>query len=322
MLHTRTLVLGIDPGEIRPSALAGSSVLSLDEAGNIDVVQPASSMSKVTLQSFLATDELLTAPGLRLVSLAAPLTPRPLEEKPRKTRAVEIRLARGAFSGTNRGPHMPWIANPMMWPHYRQAMPLLDILTARRFPLITIPHDRTFVALPPRCTAEVFPKASLAVLTPTEPLLSRPRSFQFLGDLDDWLFPRLFSASKTSSPPIEALLHDYAPGLYLSPDALREAERITRIRRPWSRREPLRAFVAALQGILALGGAACLVGAVGDHEGSILLPATWHPDWEAEWRDSRRAVVEVRRLPVRRQVDLQDSTFALSEHACAAPELV
>ena len=65
-----------------------------------------------------------------------------------------------------------------------------------------------------------------------------------------------------------------------------------------ARREPLRAFIAALQGILALAGAAALVGAEGEHEGYFLMPAAWHPDWEEAWRDPRRLDPLVRRVRI------------------------
>lgn len=319
--RTRTLVLGIDPGPARPSALAARTVLAIDDAtGAISVALPAKPMKVAALRAFLADDPLLSEPALRMVCLAAPLTPRPLEQKPWKARAVEIRLARGAFSTTERGPGMPWIATPRLWPLYEQAVPLLDALVARRFPLLTLPPENAFAELPRRCTAEVFPKASLAVLASRELVQDRPHSGQSFSQLDDWLFPQLFMASGISSPPFEACLRCLAPRLHLTPQTFQEAERIARLRRPSPRREPLRAFVAALQGILALVGAACIVGAAGESEGSVLLPATWHPDWETEWRDSRRSVSQVRRLPVRDSINLPAVNIANPEHAVLIAE--
>ena len=320
--RTRTLVLGIDPGRARPKGLAASIVLSLDEVTRgIGVVQPAEPMSKAALKAFLADDPLLAHPELRMVCLAAPLTPLPLERRPWKARAVEIRLARGAFSSAERGPHMPWIANAKVWPRYEQAVPLLHALVVRRYPLLTLTAVTPSSEFPHRCTAEVFPKASLAVLAPREPLRSRPLVTQFFGQLDDWLFPQLFTASDTTtSPPIEACLQSLSSCLHLDPGTLLETQRIARIRRPSPRREPLRAFVAALQGILALAGAGCLVGATGDHEGSLLLPASWHPDWETEWSDGRRAVPKLQRIPVRPFTDPQVATFAPLEQAPRAME--
>src|SRR5215213_4179771 len=95
--RARTLVLGIDPGQARPKGLAASAVLSLDEVtGSIGVVRPAEPIRKAELKAFLADDPFLLQPELRMVCLAAPLTPLQLERKPLKARAVEIRLARGA----------------------------------------------------------------------------------------------------------------------------------------------------------------------------------------------------------------------------------
>ena len=255
-------------------------------------------MRKASLAPFLAGEPLLADPRLRLVAVAAPLTPRPLDRKPWKARAVEIRLSRGAFASSSRGPNMPWISRALSWSRYEQARPLLPVLAARGFPLLTMPAEAPAVELPLRCTAEVFPKASLAVLTPAGALQARPVANEFMSQLDDWLFPRLFTATDAAAPPIVAILEAFAPGLRLAQETFEEAQRIANLRRPFPRREPLRAFLAAFQGILALRGAACLVGAAGDHEGSILLPSVWHPEWEAEWSDFRREVAELRRIPL------------------------
>lgn len=169
-----SLVLGIDPGEPRATALAASAVLSLHEpSGTIGVVSPSVPRPKASLATFLE-GALLSDPRLCMVALAAPLTPVPLPGKPWMARRIEIRLSRGAFSGSWRGPQMPWICGARSWPRYREALPLLEILQARGFPLLVIPSEAPAAELPFRCTAEVFPKASLAVLAPREPLKARP----------------------------------------------------------------------------------------------------------------------------------------------------
>lgn len=291
------LVLGIDPGAPGKAALAAWAVLSLDErSGSIGVFRPAIPLRKASLARFLAGEPLLADPRLRLAAVAAPLTPRPLDRKPWKARAVEIRLSRGAFASSSRGPNMPLISKALSWARYEQVRPLLPVLEARGFPLLVMPDEAPAAELPLRCTAEVFPKASLAVLAPVEVSQARPVANELMGQLDDWLFPRLFTATG-AVPPAVALLDALAPGLHLARETLEEAQRIANLLRPASRREPLRAFLAAFQGLLALRGGACLVGAAGDHEGSILLPAAWHPDWETEWSDLRRDLPELRRLP-------------------------
>lgn len=120
----------------------------------------------------------------------------------------------------------------------------------------------------------------------------------FMGQIDDWLFPRIFVPEEEPRAPIEGILKTLAPELHLAPETLAEAARITGLRRPFSRREPMRAFVAALQGILALAGAATFVGAEGDHEGYFLMPAVWHPDWDEEWMEPRRQDPQVRRVRI------------------------
>jgi len=292
------LVAGIDPGALGPAATAAWSVLSLDPVtGAIGVVQPATSLSKSALPAFIAEHPVFKDPALHMVCLAAPLTPVPLVKKPLKARAVEIRLSRGAFAASCMGPSMPSIANPRSWPRYVQAVPLREALERRGFPLLTLPESQP-AELPRRCMAEVFPKASLAVLAPGEQkeTRQRPVASQAFGQLDDWLFPRLFLATEAAPSPFAAWLDGVAPSLHLAPETLREVRRIAGLRRPVPRREPLRAFVAALQGILALQGAACLVGSPEGHEGALLLPVSWHSDWEAEWCVDRR--VSIRRIPV------------------------
>ena len=294
-----SLVLGIDPGEPHADALAALAVLRLDETtATIGLYRPAVAVRKDLLPSVLASDPLLTDPRLRLATVAAPLTPHPLDRKPWKARTVEVRLSRGAFSSSARGPNMTWISGSRSWPRYMQARELLGILQARGFPLFVLPAEAPAAELPLRCAAEVFPKASLAVLVAREMLRTRPAAHEFLGELDDWLFPRLFTAPAAAALPIVTLLQSLATGLRLARETREEAQRIACLRRPLPRRAPLRAFVAAFQGILALRGAACLVGAAGDHEGSILLPAAWHSEWETEWNDPRKAVPELRRVPL------------------------
>jgi hypothetical protein len=171
-----------------------------------------------------------------------------------------------------------------------------------------MPPEGVAPELPARCCVESYPKATLAVLMARAPLEERPMASEFMGQIDDWLFPQIFlpqspegepaEGSVPSRPPIEDIMETLAPGLRFAPETLAEAARIAAIRRPFSRREPMRAFVAALQGVLALAGAADLVGAEGDHEGYFLLPATWHPDWEEAWLDPRRQDPLVRRVRV------------------------
>ncbi|HKH45880.1 MAG TPA: hypothetical protein VKM72_14555 [Thermoanaerobaculia bacterium] len=293
-----SLVLGMGFG-LPGSVPAACAVLSLDErTGTIGLFRPADPVRRDSLAVHLASDPLLADSRLRLIALTAPLTPRPLERKPWRARAVEIRLSRGTFASSLRGPNMPWISRAHSWSRYEQALGPFEILQARGFPLLAIPAEAPAAELPLRCTAEVFPKASLAVLGPRTALLSRPGANEFLGHLDDWLFPQLFTAPERGSPPIEARLAVLVPGLRLAPEVLDEVRRIANLRRPDPRRAPLRAFLAAFQGVLALCGGACLVGAAGDHEGSVLLPSLWHPEWETEWSDFRREVPELRRVPV------------------------
>lgn len=293
-------VLGIDPGVPREKAAAASAVLRLDPAGVIGLVEKPEALSKPALAAFLRKDPLLADERLRTVALNAPLTFARLERKPWRARLVEIRLARGAFSGSMRGPQPPWISAARSgWLRYQEAAPLQDLLRDRGFPLFLMPSEDVETELPERCCVEVYPKATLAVLMPRAPLKDRPVASKFMGQIDDWLFPQIFLPPSPETPaPIETILETLAPGLRLAPETLQEAERITRIRRPFSRREPLRAFVAALQGILAHAGAAALVGAAGDTEGSYLLPATWQTDWENEWKDPRNQELGVRRVHI------------------------
>ena len=302
-----TLVIGIDPGVPRAKAAAAYAVLTLDPEGTIGLLGRSESMRKPALAAFLRNDPLLADERLRLAVIAAPLTPVRLERKPWRARQVEIRLSRGAFAGSSRGPQPPWTSGPRSgWLRYQEGAAVLDILCERGFPLFPMPPEEVVPELPERCCVEAYPKATLTVLMPRAPLGERPMASEFMGQIDDWLFPQIFlppspeeEPPETSSPsraPIEDILEALAPGLRLAPETLAEAARITAIRRPFSRREPMRAFVAALQGVLALAGAAVLVGAEGDYEGYFLMPAVWHPDWEEAWNDPRRQDPQVRRV--------------------------
>jgi len=303
------LVIGIYPGVPRAKAAAAWSVLTLDPAGTIGILGRATALRKPEFADFLRHDPLLADPRLRLAAIGAPLTPVRLERKPWRARQVEIRLSRGAFAGSSRGPQPPWISGTRSgWLRYQEGAAVLDILRERGFPLLAMPPEGVVPELPERCSVEVYPKATLAVLVPRAPLEERPMASEFMGQIDDWLFPQMFlrqpmagGAFPTSEPertPIEDILELRASDLRLAPETLEEAARITGIRRPYPRREPLRAFIAALQGILALAGAASLVGAEGDHEGYFLMPAEWHPNWEEAWRDPRRFNPLVRRVRI------------------------
>ncbi len=299
------LVIGIDPGVPRENAPAAFAVLRLDQTGAIGLVRRSASLRKPELAAFLRDDPLLGDERLRLAALNAPLTPVRLERKPLRARKVETRLSRGAFAGSARGPHPTWIsAGRSGWLRYLEAAELMDILRERGLPLLAMPPEGVAPELPARSSVEVFAKVTLAVLAPRGPLEDRPIADDFLGQIDDWLFPRLFlPASPEERPLIEDILELQAPGLHLAPETLLEAERITRLRRPFPRREPLRAFTAALQGILALAGGAALVGVEGDTEGYFVMPALWHPDWEEEWSQRRRKDPQVRRVKIPSQRD-------------------
>jgi len=303
------LAIGIDPGVPREKAAAAWSVLTLDPAGTIGLLGRSQSLRKAELAEFLRTDPLLADERLRLAALGAPLTPVRLVRKPVRARQVEIRLSRGTFAGSSRGPQPPWISDVRSgWLRYQEGAAVLDILRERGFPLLPMPPEGVVPKLSARCTVEVYSKATLSVLVPREPLEERPMASEFMGQIDDWLFPQIFlhepmaggafRTGDSTQAPIEGILETLAPGLHLAPEVFEEAARIIGIRRPHSRREPLRAFLAAFQGILALAGAAALVGAEGDDQGYFLMPANWHPDWEEAWRDPRRHDPLVRRVRV------------------------
>jgi hypothetical protein len=283
------LVIGIDPGLPRPKATAAYSVLTLNPAGTIGRLGRSEALTKSGLAEFLRDDPLLADERLRLTVIDAPLTPVRIERKPWRARLVETRLSRGAFAGSARGPQPPWISGGRSgWLRYQEGLAVLDILRERGFSLFPMPPQEVVPELPARSCVEVFPKATLTVLVSRSPLQERPMASEFMGQVDDWLFPQLFlPQAPAARAPIEDLLKNLAPALHFAPEALEEAERIAQIRRPFPRREPLRAFVAAV-----------LVGAEGDHEGYFLLPASWHPDWEEAWNDPRRQEPRVRRVRV------------------------
>lgn len=297
------IALGIEPGGPNEQNRAAWAALMLEPSGTIGLFAAAQSCPKPELKKFLVRDALLAEERLRLVALAAPLTPAHLRRRPRIARWVEISFSRGAFSETERGPQPTWLCNERTgWRRYQEGMELLDLVRPRGFDLLEMPPEGVAAQLPARCCAEVFPKATLSLLLPRELLLDRPRACEFLGKLDDWLFPQAFLPVTDAVAPqvlLEEMFCDVFPWLRLAPEVLAEARRIAALRRPYSRREPLRAFLGALQGALALAGAACLVGVAGEGEGSFLLPRVWHPDWETAWRASLRVTgMQIRRIDV------------------------
>jgi hypothetical protein len=297
------IALGIEPGAPHERNRAAWAAMKLEPPGTIGLFAEAQCFPKPWLRKLLERDALFADERLRVVALAAPLTPAPLRRRPLVARQAEISFSRGAFSATKRGLQPAWLSNVNTgWRRYQEGMELLDLVRQRGFPLLEMPPEGVAPQLPARFCAEVFPKATISLLLPRELVLERPRANQFLGQLDDWLFPRAFLPVTEAAAPqvlLEEMLPDFFPWIRLSPQVLAEARRISNLRRPSSRREPLRAFLGALQGALALADAGCLLGAAGEEQGSYLLPRVWHPDWERAWRASLRVTSpNIRRINV------------------------
>lgn len=303
------LVLGIHAGAPKDNAVAAWTVLTVNPSGEMGLHKRTELGARSTLLGFLRDDPLLADERLRLVALDVPLTPCHLERKPVRARLVEYRFTRGIFAAAARGPQPVWLsAAKTGWLRYQEGLVLRSFLEARGIPLLAMPAEEGAeprLALPARSLVEVLPKATLALLLPREMSENRPATNDFLGQLDDWLFPRLFAPRRPENEEpgvvrsrIEEVLETLAPGYRLTRETLQEATRIARLRRPHSRREPLRAFTSAFQAALALAGAAGLVGAEGEDEGSLLLPSQWHPDWEQGWSDPRFQDPRVRRVGI------------------------
>ena len=231
------LVLGIDPGGPRDRAYAAYFFLTLDPAGTIGLFGAPRVLTRPQLRAFLRENPLLDDERLRLVALGAPLTPVRLERKPLKARLVEIRFTRGAFSGASRGPQPPWISGTRAgWPRYQDGAKLQELLNGRGFPLLPMPPETPEEApfeLPARCSVEVYPKATLTVLLPRHLLVGRPIASEFMGQIDDWLFPQAVlppeqpedsEEEPSLRAPIEDILQTVAPGLRLAPETLAESD--------------------------------------------------------------------------------------------------
>ncbi|HSN87091.1 MAG TPA: hypothetical protein VL025_10055, partial [Thermoanaerobaculia bacterium] len=243
------LVLGIDPGVPRERAYAAYSFLTLEPTGAIGLSGAPRVLTRPQLRAFLRENPLLDDERLRLVTLGAPMTPVRLERKPWKARLVEIRFARGGFSGAARGPQPSWISAARSgWLRYQDGAKLQDLLQGRGFPLLPMPPPENVpFELPARCCVEVHPKAMLTVLLPQNLLVGRPIASEFMGQIDDWLFPQAVlpsepppeeaEESEETKPeetgqeprpraPIEDILEALAPGLHLAPETLEEVQRI------------------------------------------------------------------------------------------------
>lgn len=307
-MRDTTLVIGVHPGSPKEGAPAARSILTVGATGEIGLLGRTEIVMKPALARFLREDAVVADGRTRLIAMDVPLTPRPLEKKPVRARLVEYRFTRGIFAAAARGPQPVWLsAAKTGWLRYQEGLALRALLEKRGIHLLEMPPEGCAPELPAQCLVEVLPKATLALLLSREMAENRPATNDFLGQLDDWLFPRLFAPRRLENGEtgpesgqlrsrIEEVLEWLAPGYRVAPEVIREATRISRLRRPHSRREPLRAFTAAFQAALALAGAACLVGAEGDGEGSLLLPARWHPDWEIGWNDPRGQDPRVRRV--------------------------
>jgi hypothetical protein len=303
-----TLVIGVHPGAPKAGAPAARSALTISATGEIGLLGRTEIVMKPALARFLREDAIVADERVRLIAMDVPLTSRPLERKPVRARLVEYRFTRGIFAAAARGPQPVWLSAAQTgWLRYQEGLALRSLLEKRGIRLLEMPPEGSSTELPAKSLVEVLPKATLALLLSREMAENRPATNDFLGQLDDWLFPRLFAPRRLDSEETgkesgflrsraEEVLEALAPGYRLAPEVIREATRIARLRRPYSRREPLRAFTAAFQAALAVAGAACLVGAEGDGEGSILLPARWHPDWEQGWTDPRGQDPRVRRV--------------------------
>ena len=172
MTSTTIFVLGVEPGvPRRERAPTASAVLAYRPAdGSIGVGRRAEAFTKPGLGAWLREDPILADERLRLAVVNGPLTPVRLEHKPFRARLIEIRMTRGAFAGSLRGPQPPWVSSGRSgWPRYQEATGYREILEDRGFPYVPFPPEGPPPVLPPRGTVEVNAKACLSLLLTRAP---------------------------------------------------------------------------------------------------------------------------------------------------------
>src|SRR6266568_9744 len=264
---TGALVLGLDVGFSTSRKTCCAYLLSVNPQTNtIELAAPAERFSLPNAASSLTS---LFAHGGRpmVVSIDAPLTPRRLQKCPPSGRSVDKWFAKGRFSAAKRGPNATSIAVPKQgWPLYCAGMDLVTVLGAIDPALKYVPFDE-LGGVRVRGIVECIPKLFHALLV--EPAVLQQRK----GQIDDFLFPKLFAGELRSS--LDELLGSVKLDAELESEIRRVAASPSRFH------EEIGGLVAAIQGALFVLGRCSAIGSSGDHEGYFLLPpiAFWHEEW-------------------------------------------
>lgn len=305
--------LGIDFGYAPETPSLGYIQFDTHVSKTETVISLVAQSEISTLQDF-KTSALARAygAGVSLIALDAPITPSRLAMRPRSGRMVEKRFSRGDFSNVKRGPQPSSISVPRQgWPLYCGAMEMMVDLgrLGYKMPLIT---DGA-LTLSGNDVVEVCPKMTQSLLVPQSRVMGRPGKQQtpaFYRKIDNWLFSHLFvpEAPLGIDPPGQqqpswgidhtGLLGLIENGVRIDQSVWSEAARIASSRPLTRRHELIGAFVAGIQGAIALAGSSVAVGAGGDHEGYYVLPSQWHVDWTHVWEKTRKNGDVVSSFPV------------------------
>ena len=278
-----TRAIGIDIGWGDAPYTGGHSFFEVryqtDRRPAIAVIAPTTPCSTEGLRRFIRESERFNDREVRVVAVDAPVTPQLLIAKPAAGRSIDARFSRGHFSNGLRGPQPGSIATPAQgWPLYQAGMATTAMLALRGFPYAALQAGR-LLNLVERATIEVIPKLTQTLLSPRSILTARPRRVA----IDDHLFAETWGLAPTNTSFTRLL----DPIVAIDSTVALEAARILTLAAA-PRHEAVGAFVAGLQGALALARCAAVVGAPGDHEGYYVLPKSWHTDWIDVWRDTTR----------------------------------
>jgi|GEM_PF-3696700 len=204
--------------------------------------------------------------GTHIITVDASITPKLIIDKPKTGRKIEKLFSNGIFSNSPyRGPQPSSIAVPKQgWGLYQAGMQVVSSLFPFQYLLLSDIQTGKRKGI-----YEVLPKLIQSLLVPREIVANRDKQ------LDDYLFPLLFSSDGKFRNSIDSILGDYR-----FDNEVQEYINTISIN-PKKYHEELAAVICSFQGVLIHIGKASFIGFAGDYEGYYALPQINY--WDLEW---------------------------------------
>lgn len=266
-------ILGVDVGYSETKRSNSYCIVSVDEAKKtIGLIEEPECFCITDAQQTLETI-FNKHDDVELVALDAPITPELMITRPGSGRTIERVFSKSLFSNGLRGPQPSSLSVPQPgWALYSTGMELVNLICEmdNRKKYISVAD---FVLGQKSGIIEIIPKLTQALLVPRASVIGRGKA-----KIDDYLFPRLFSANGDNRCFLDNALDEwkFTGDLEFLIDTLAS--------RPKKYHEEFAAVVSAIQGAMLIIGKASVIGFLGANEGYYVLPQVH--SWHEEWRDT------------------------------------